>query len=90
MKLRGKTWIPTNTSSTGTVLSSTNLEDLTEEELERLLAQKKLAREGSLLPSSNNTINALSGEQAGVIGPLLEVEVGIAGVSLTALLDTGA
>ena len=75
----GKTRTLTNTSSTGTVLSSTNLEHLTEEELERLLALKKLAREGSLLLSSNNTINALSGEQAGVIALLVEVEVGIAG-----------
>lgn len=33
----GKTRAPTNISNTGTVLSSTNLEDLTEEELERLL-----------------------------------------------------
>lgn len=31
----------------------------------------------------------LAKEQAGVVGPLLKVEVGIAGVPLTALLDTG-
>lgn len=58
----GKTRTSTNSSSTSTILTSTNLEDLTEEELERLLVQMKLAQERSLLPSSNNTTNALSGE----------------------------
>ena len=74
-----------NSSSAGTIVA-----DLTEDELEQLLAQKKLAKEGSLLPSSNNTVNATSTGKAGAIGPLLEVEVKIEGVPVKALLDTGA
>lgn len=42
------------------------------------------------MPSSNNTVNFASEGKAGVIGPLLEVEVKIEGVPVKALLDTGA
>ena len=73
-----------NSSNAGTIAA-----DLTEDELEQLLAQKKLTKEGSLLPSSNNTVNATSTGKAGAIGPLLEVEVKIEGVPVKALLDTG-
>jgi hypothetical protein len=38
--------------------------DLTEDELEQILAQKRLAKEGS----SNNTINATSEGRAGAVG----------------------
>ena len=76
---------PGNSSNAGTFAT-----DLTEDELEQLLAQKRLAKEGALLPSSNNTINATSEGKAGAIGPLLEVEIKIEGVPVTALLDTGA
>lgn len=58
-----------------------------EDELEQLLAQKKLARDGSLLPSSNNTVNA---SFTSMIGTLLEVEVNNRGVPISALLHTGA
>ena len=73
-----KSETPGKSSSTNTGNSSnagTTAADLTEDELEQLLAQKKLAKEGSLLPSSNNTVNATSTGKTGAIGPLLEVEV---------------
>ena len=74
-----------NSSNAGTFAA-----DLTEDELEQLLVQKRLTKEGALLPSSNNTINATSEGTAGAVGPLLEVEIKIEGVPVKALLDTGA
>ena len=79
---------PTNAGSSSN--AGTMAADLTEDELEQLLAQKRLAKEGALLPSSNNTVNAASEGKAGAIGSLLEVEVNIEGVPVKALLDTGA
>ena len=77
---------PTNAGSSSN--AGTMAADLTEDELEQLLAQKRLAKEGALLPSSNNTVNATSEGKAGAIGSLLEVEVNIEGVPVKALLDT--
>ena len=73
-------------SSTAGVVAA----DLTEDELERLIAEKRLEKEGALMTSSNNTINCTSDGKAGVIGSVLEVEMEIEGVSVKALLDTGA
>jgi len=81
---------PGRSKSTSSSTAGTIAADLTEDELERLLTQKRLAKEGALMPSSNNTVSSASEGKAGVIGSLLEGEVEIEGVPVKALLDTGA
>ena len=80
------------TSNTGIVATSQRLEDLSEAQLEELLAQKQLQCESSLLPSVDSKTNIISAStrQAEAVGPLAEVLVDIAGVPTIAMVDTGA
>ena len=73
----------------GNVSTIVNPKDLSERQLEQLLAEKRLHREESLLPaepSSTNVVNAASQHAM----TLLEIEVNIESVKIDALLDTGA
>ena len=83
-------------SSTNTVTAQQNparVEDLTEQELERLLAERRLQRErGSVTNpevSHANTITATAAH-AKAVGAALETDVSIEGVSVRCLIDTGA
>ena len=83
-------------SSTNTVTAQQNparVEDLTEQELERLLAERRLQRErGSVTNpevSHANTITATAAH-AKAVGSTLEIDVSIEGVSVRCLIDTGA
>ena len=83
-------------SSTNTVTAQQNparVEDLTEQELERLLAERRLQRErGSVTNpevSHANTITATAAH-AKAVGSTLEMDVSIEGVSVRCLIDTGA
>ena len=80
------------TLNTATVSTSVNPGDLSEQQLEKLLADKRLQREQSLLEAGHSTANAVNAscEHAGAVGSLLGVEVSIEGVSIAAMLDTGA
>ena len=83
-------------SSTNTVTAQRNparVEDLMEQELERLLAERRLQRErGSVTNpevSHANTITATAAH-AKAVGATLEMDVSIEGVSVRCLIDTGA
>ena len=83
-------------SSTNTVTAQQNparVEDLTEQELERLLAERRLQRErGSVTNpevSHANTITTTAAH-AKAVGSTLEMDVSIEGVSVRCLIDTGA
>lgn len=80
------------TSTTSNVSSVADPKDLSEEQLEQLLAAKKLEREKSLLEVSNSSNNVVNADCscAGAVGSLLEVELSIEGVPIIAMLDTGA
>ena len=59
-------------SRTGVVASNVRPEDLTESQLEQLLAEQRVARDESILPpesSTNSTIHVNSSGQAGTVGP---------------------
>ena len=72
-------------SSTGAVALHI---DLTEGQLE---AQKRLEREGSLLPEQSQTSAVTASEnEAQAVGRLLEVTVETEGVPTLAMVDTGA
>ena len=67
--------------------------DLTEEELERLLAEKRLTREQSLITNgeSSRTNTIIASETCTcAVGSTLEVDIATEGVSVRALIDTGA
>ena len=66
-------------------------EELTESQLEQLLANRLLARERSVLAeeSDTNTVTA-SGEHAKAVGSLIHLDVCIEGVPVRAMVDTGA
>ena len=66
-------------------------EDLTEIQLEQLLAEKWLRKENAELPTGSqaNVVRA-SKEKDGGIGTLLHVEVLIEGLPVKAMIDTGA
>lgn len=80
------------TSNTATVSTSISPGDLSEQQLEQLLAEKRLQHEQTLLESEHSTTNAVNAScgHAGAVGSLLGVEVSIEGVSIAAMLDTGA
>ena len=70
------------TSNTVTVSTAVNPGDLSEQQLEQLLAEKRLQHEQSLLKaghSETNTVNA-SCEHPGVVGSPLVIDVSIEGV----------
>ena len=62
----------------------------TEEQLEYLLAQKRHKQEEEQLASSIGNVIAVPEETARVVGPVLTMDVGIEGVTVTAMVDTGA
>ena len=80
------------TSNTGTVSTVVHPTELTEQQLEQLLAKKRLQREQSLLEAGRSVTNAVTAScrEVGAIGSLLEIGVSIEGVSVDAMLDTGA
>lgn len=77
-----------NTGAIGATKLSIRTEDLTENQLEKLLGDPRLKREKQEL-SQTNTVSA-SAEKARVVGTLLHVDVGIEGLSVLAMVDTGA
>ena len=70
------------TSTTSNVTSAADPKDLSEEQLEQLLAAKKLQREQSLLKVSSNNVVSSACPCAMTVGSLLEVEVNIEGVPI--------
>ena len=80
-----------NTSAVGATEFPIRTEDLTESQLEKLLAERQLNWEKQELTSGSQTnlVNA-SGEQAEAVGTLLHVDVCIEGVPVRAMVDTGA
>lgn len=70
--------------------ANTRLEDLSEYQLEQLLAQKRLNREAELPPESEITNVGASQEQAKAVGPVLRMELDIEGFSVHATVDRGA
>ena len=84
-----------NTLANASTIKATLLpgrpEDLTEIQLEQLLAEKQLKKENAELPTGSQTnVVRASKEKAGVIGTLLHVEVLIEGLPVKAMIDTGA
>ena len=65
-------------------------DDLTEEQLEQMLADRRLRREQSLF--GDNAINTIRAEDNGVpaVGPTLLLDVSIEGLPVKATIDTGA
>ena len=77
-------------SKTGAVSTSQGACDMSVDELEQLLAQKRLSDEQSKLENSSTSVVSASEVQAGAVGSLLEVMVDIGGVPTLATVDTGA
>ena len=81
-----------NVSSTRTVEASPDVkaDDLTEEQLEQMLANCRLRREQSLLSGSvTNTVRA-EDNSVPAVGPTLLLDVSIEGLPVKATIDTGA
>ena len=79
------------TSNTGTASTTINPEELSEQQLEQLLAEKRLLCEQSLLEaecSSTNAVNA-SFKQVGAVGSLLEIGVSIEGINIDVIASIG-
>ena len=78
-------------SAVGAKESAARAEDLTETQLEQLLAKRRRDREQSLLTpnSQTNTVRA-SGVHAEAVASLLELDVCIEGLPIKAMVDTGA
>ena len=68
-----------------------NAEDLTEAQLEKLLAECRLSREKVKLESASsaNAVTA-SEEQADTVGTWIHVKICIEGLPVPAMIDTGA
>ena len=62
--------------------TAVNPGDLSEQQLEQLLAEKRLQREQSLLEAGHSEINTVNAscEHAGAVGSLLGIDVSIEGV----------
>ena len=67
------------------------VDDLTEEQLEQMLADRRLLHEQSLLHGTTTT-NAVHAEEDGLpaVGPTLLLDVSIEGLLVKATIDTGA
>ena len=79
-------------ANTAAVEASPNakVDDLTEEQLEQMLADRRLLREQSLLHgSATNTVFA-EDDDLPAVGPILLLDVSIEGVLIKATVDTGA
>jgi len=72
--------------------SAVQLQDLTEDQLEKLLAEKRLNREKQELVNDGevNTVGASGIHAAQAVGSSLHVDIQIEGVPVTAMVDTGA
>ena len=71
-----------------------SVEDMTEEQLEALLSQRRLAKEKQLLAegtqSSVNTVTAKPTKVGDAVGPTMYIDLEIEGVKVEAMVDTGA
>ena len=67
---------------------------MTEEQLEALLSQRRLAKEKQLLAegtqSSVNTVTAKPTKVGDAVGPTMYIDLEIEGVKVEAMVDTGA
>ena len=81
-------------SSAGTVGASpkTELNELSESQLEALLTEKRRQREEASPPtdSAQTSVVTASSEEANVVGPVVIMGVNIEGVPVSAMIDTGA
>ena len=68
-----------------------SLEQMTDEQLEDILAKRKLEREQELLKEAAHVdmVHAKEGS-SGAVGPLLSLKVKIEGVEVDAMVDTGS
>ena len=65
-------------------------DNLTEEQLEQMLASRRLSREQALLNgSATNTVSA-AGDDVPAVGPTLLLNVSIEGFPVEAMVNTGA
>ena len=74
-------------------MQSPKVEDLTEEQLETLLNQWRLAKEKQLLmetQSSVDTVTAKPTKVRNAVGPTIYIDLEIEGVKVEAMVDTGA
>ena len=80
-----------NTNTVQAAELPTRIDDLTDSQLEKLLADRRLDREKQELAASSqaNVIKA-SSQQAGAVGTLIYVDICIEGTPVRAMVDTGA
>ena len=85
-----------NTSARTAALTASYLSELTEKQLEELLAQRRLQSENELLQQTSATTNAkvdaitADDSSTGTVGPSLYLDLLIEGVRVSALVDTGS
>ena len=81
-----------NVSSTRTVEASPDVkaDDLTEEQLEQMLANCRLCREQPLLSGSVTNTVCAEDNSVPAVGPTLLFDVSIEGLPVKATIDTGA
>ncbi len=67
-------------------------EDLSESQLESLLAEKRRRREETELPGDRTQASVItaSEEKADLVGPVVTMDVNIKGIPISAMIDTGA
>ena len=78
-----------NVANTG-VVGAIPADSLTEEQLEQMLADRRLRREQSLLDSSVTSTVCAGEGTVPAVGPVLSLEVTIEGLPVRAMVDTGA
>ena len=80
------------TSRTSAVESNPKPEELTEEQLEDLLSQRRLQREQALLSDSTSTASSVTASEkdSRAVGPTVYIDLLINGEPVRAMVDTGA
>ena len=69
------------------------VEDLSEEQLDALLNQKRLAKEQQLLMQTQSSVDIITAKPTIVgsaVGPIMYIDLDIEGVEVEAMVDTGA
>ena len=79
-----------NSGVTATSCTSEHPSQLTEHQLEELLAGKRLDHERELLEDSQTSVVTALEEQTEAVGKLLYMQVEVEGVPVDAMLDTGS
>ena len=89
----GRSGQVSRTAQLTAAVQSPKVENLTEEQLETLLNQRRLAKEKQLLMETQSSVDTVTAKQTKVrnaVGPTMYIDLEIEGVKVEATVDTGA